>query len=205
MTLTAWLPLLAIGSIFVFIARTIITGLFTSSLRTIPGPWYSRFTHLVLKYHIVTGKRIYYVDQLHRTFGPVVRIAPGEVAVSDLEGYAAIHKIGSGFFKSPWYDVVNSKESGIFGERNPHAHAQRRRLFAQAFSNTALQKNWAEHVRHKAERAVERIRDDAQAGEADIFKWWTLMATDVVAHLAFGESFDMLELGKVGLFGSLIQ
>jgi cytochrome P450 len=179
------------------ILRILYIGFVSCHLSSIPGPWYSRFTHLILKFYIITGRRIHYVDSLHQKYGSVVRIAPNEVAVSDLEGFANIHKIGGGFLKSPWYETLVAREPGIFAQRDPNLHAARRRLFAQAFSNSALQRNWATEIHEKARLAVARIKADALTSEADILKWWTLLATDVIAHLAFGESFDMLELGKV--------
>lgn len=45
---------------------------------------------------------------------------------------------------------------------------------------------------------IARIEEEIEkTGTADIFKWWTFMATDVIGELSFGESFRMLELGKV--------
>lgn len=45
---------------------------------------------------------------------------------------------------------------------------------------------------------IARIEEEIEkTGAADIFKWWTFMATDVIGELSFGESFRMLELGKV--------
>lgn len=45
---------------------------------------------------------------------------------------------------------------------------------------------------------IARIEEEIeQTDAADIFKWWTFMATDVIGELSFGESFRMLELGKV--------
>jgi cytochrome P450 len=198
MTLTVLLLLYALGAPCFFFVRALYIGFFHRTLSSIPGPWYSRYTHLVLQFYTLTGRRIHYVHHLHCKYGGVVRITPDEVAVSDLDGYAKIHKIGSGFLKAPSYEtLVANGEPGIFAERDPHRHAARRRLFAQAFSNSALQRNWASEIHQKAHRAVARIKADALAGDADILKWWTLMATDVIAHLAFGESFDMLEIGKV--------
>ncbi|KAF2016936.1 cytochrome P450 [Aaosphaeria arxii CBS 175.79] len=171
----------------------------TSALSTLPGPWYSKYTNIVLRYHILTGRRIFYVDALHQRYGGVVRIAPREVAVSDISGIAKIHKIGSGFLKSEFYqNLTPTREPGIFAMQDPHAHAARRRLFARAFSNSNLKTNWESEVRSKAELAVQKIKQDAvgSAKGADVLKWWTLMATDVIAHLSFGESFHMLELGK---------
>jgi cytochrome P450 len=142
------------------------------------------------------------VDDLHRKYGDVVRIAPGEVAVADIAGVSQIHKIGSGFLKSNFYaNLTPTREPGIFAMQNPHDHSARRKLFARAFSNSSMKGNWEAEIRHKTTLAVDQIRKGAtQTGEgADVLKWWTLMATDVITHLSFGESFGMLEQGKVGL------
>lgn len=148
---------------------------------------------------MLSGRRIFYVDDLHRQHGSVVRIAPNEVAISDLAGVAKIHKVGSGFLKSAFYQKLVASEPGIFSMKDPHDHAVRRKLFARAFSNSSLRVNWEPEVRMKVELAVRKIQEDAsrQSKGADILKWWTLMATDVIAHLSFGDSFEMLELGKV--------
>jgi cytochrome P450 len=137
----------------------------------------------------------------------VVRIAPNEVAVADIAGVSQIHKIGSGFLKSAFYaNLTPTREPGIFAMRDPHAHAARRKLFARAFSNSSLRANWEVEVRKKAEAAVQRIKQDASGAQqgADILKWWTLLATDVIAHLSFGESFNMLELGQVRCFAASV-
>ncbi|KAF2848758.1 cytochrome P450 3A17 [Plenodomus tracheiphilus IPT5] len=170
-----------------------------SPLSKIPGPWYSRYTNLVLRFQTLSGRRIFYTDGLHQRYGGVVRISPTEVAVADVAAVAKIHKIGGGFLKSAFYQKLTpTREPGIFAMIDPHAHAARRKLFARAFSNTSLRANWEVDIRHKAELAVQRIKDDALNAPtgADVLKWWTLMATDVIAHLSFGESFNMLQLGK---------
>lgn len=142
------------------------------------------------------------MDDLHHKYGGVVRIAPNEVAVADLAGVSQIHKIGSGFLKSTFYaNLTPTREPGIFAMRDLHAHAARRKLFARAFSNSSLRANWEVEVRKKVELALQRIKQDATGSKqgADVLKWWTLLATDVIAHLSFGESFNMLELGQVRL------
>ncbi|KAK8078510.1 hypothetical protein PG996_004680 [Apiospora saccharicola] len=174
---------------------------------------------------------MYYIHSLHQRYGPVVRITPQDVAVADLDGFAQIHRVGSAFLKGPWYDSV---KPGIFRERDPKKHSERRRLFARAFSKTALRANWEPAVRQTVEKAVGRIKaeammqqqqqkknkkpttgkkgsDDADdedgdvIGKADILKWWTFMATDVIAHLSFGESFDMVGLGRTTPYIHAIQ
>ncbi|KAJ4335560.1 hypothetical protein N0V95_008874 [Ascochyta clinopodiicola] len=170
-----------------------------STVSKLPGTWHSKYSNFALRFHTLTGRRIFYVDDLHRKYGDVVRIAPGEVAVADIAGVAQVHKIGSGFLKSNFYtNLTPTREPGIFAMQNPHDHAARRKLFARAFSNSSMKGNWEAEIRRKTTLAVEQIRKAAvQPGKgADVLKWWTLMATDVITHLSFGESFDMLEQGK---------
>ena len=80
---------------------------------------------------------------------------------------------------------------------------QRRKLFARGFSKSYLREHWEPVVREKTALAVEKIKRDASNGTADLLKWWTFMATDIVGVLGFGESFGMLELGKVSRYQSL--
>ncbi|KAI8934744.1 hypothetical protein NX059_008432 [Plenodomus lindquistii] len=197
MVLSKLLP--AIGLAIIAYAIKIFWTGHQSPLSKLPGPWYSRYTNIVLRFYTLSGRRIFYVDELHQRYGSVVRICPTEVAVADVTAVAQIHKIGGGFLKSPFYKKLTpNHEPGIFAMLDPHDHAARRKLFARAFSNSNLRTNWEVDVRRKAELAVQRIKQDALEAPngADVLKWWTLMATDVIAHLSFGESFNMLELGK---------
>ncbi|KXH62598.1 cytochrome P450 [Colletotrichum nymphaeae SA-01] len=180
----------------VFSALVLLRGL-TCSITHVPGPWHTRFVNYALKYHVLVGQRMHYVHSLHLKYGSFVRISPTEVAIADPDSFNAIHKIGSGFTKGPWYsDVTAGREPGIVFMTDPKEHALRRRLLARAFTTNSLRENWEPVVREKVEVAVSHIRADALKGNADILKWWMLMTTDVIAHLSFGESFKALELGE---------
>lgn len=171
---------------------------YTGPLSQIPGPSVARWTNLRLKLHVLIGERVHYVQKLHEKYGPVVLISPTEIAISDLEATKAIHKVNSGFVKSPWYPKLKkSAHPGIFAMTDVREHANRRRLIAQSFSNSNLLK-WEDVVRTKADLAVRRIREEAERnGQTKILKWFTFMATDSIGQLSFGDSFRMLEQGKI--------
>lgn len=171
------------------LASKILRGL-TSPLSKVPGPWHTRFTNLRLKLAVVTGQRMYYIDQLHQTYGPYVRIAPGEVAVNDTAGFSKIHRIGGDFTKSDWYRNVTRQHDrqNIFVIPNTKAHAARRKLLARPFSKTFLNEHWHDTVRDMCKLAVAKIRQDAVSGKADVLKWWTCMAMDISGRLMYGES-----------------
>lgn len=177
-----------------------------SPLYSIPGPWLAKFTSLPLKFHIIRGRRAQYIHSLHQTHGPVVRIAPNEVDVADLQGYHAIHKIGNGLHKSQWYPRFRTAfaEQDVFSETNSKNHGIRRKLLSRPFSKSNLKQSWEPLVNDKARFAVQRMKALAEAGTCNIFDWWTFFATDVIGKVSFGESFGMLELGKVSyLFNSV--
>ncbi|KAI9740614.1 MAG: hypothetical protein M1834_005195 [Cirrosporium novae-zelandiae] len=179
-----------------WIIQTVNVAYFTP-LRYVPGPWYAKFTHLVLKRNVLAGRRLHYIHKLHEKYGPVVRIAPNEIDVSDLEGFREIHRIGSGFLKAPWYQKFRSGPvQDVFSMINPKQHAIRRKLLARPFSNTALRENWEPLVLQKARLAISNIKKEAQNGPVDVMKWWTLMTADIIGQVAFGEPFEMLERGQ---------
>jgi cytochrome P450 len=144
---------------------------------------------------------------LHARYGSVVRISPDEVAISDPEGLATIHRIGSGFRKTDWYTKFTAQpEKGadfkgtIFTMTEPKVHAARRRLFARPFSRTFLMQHWHDTVREMTRFAVRRMKETAAGndGKLDVLQWWTFMTMDVSGRLMFGHDFDNLSRGTVG-------
>lgn len=177
----------------------ILRRAYFTPIRVIPGPWYAKFTSLWLKAQVLTGRRIHYVHDMHLKYGPIVRIAPEELDISDATAFKEIHRIGGGFLKSSWYHSFRKGDTqDVFSMINAREHAQRRKLFAPLFSNTALMNNWYPVIVHMANLAVNNIKREAlENGQVDVFKWWTFMTADVISHLSFGEPFGMTEHGKV--------
>lgn len=146
----------------------------------------------------MNGQRAFYVHELHQKYGSVVRLQPDEVVVSDLAAYREIHRIGSGFIKSDWYKYSTPGiEDNIFALTDVQRHSARRRLLARPFSRSSLLANFQDLVTDRVRLAVAKIKEEASRGPCDMMKWWTLMTTDVVARVAFGEESRLLETGEV--------
>ncbi|KAF4871280.1 Cytochrome P450 monooxygenase cypX [Colletotrichum siamense] len=173
-----------------------------SPLKYIPGPWYSHFTHYVLKYHVVMGRRIFYVDDLHRKYGDIVRLSPGEVSVVSVDGHRKIYSVSSRCTKHEWYLKFGGHPyPGLFTMTDHSEHAQRRKMFARAFSKSQLIVQWEDTIKVIAKKAVDRIANDLKEnGKADVLKWWTFMTSDISGELMFGESWDMLGKGQKNEF-----
>ncbi|KAE8154108.1 cytochrome P450 [Aspergillus avenaceus] len=190
------IPAIASALVFVYVLSVVYRSQ-QSRLSNLPGPWYTKFTDLPLRYKVVTGQRPRYVHTLHEKYGPVVRIGPDEADIADIAGAREIHRIGSGFLKDPWYTLLNRKDTqSIFTTTDPKFHNAHRRLLSAPMSDLSL-KSMEPLIDARIRLTVQKIQEEMKAvGVADIYKWWFFMATDVIGELTFGESFRMTEKGQ---------
>jgi len=68
-------------------------------LRHIPGPFLARFTRLWYFVEIYKGSFERTNIELHKKYGPIVRIAPKEYSIDDVEAAKIIYGHGSQFVK----------------------------------------------------------------------------------------------------------
>lgn len=151
----------------------------------------------------MTGQRAFYIHALHEQYGPVVRIAPNEVAFSSTAAWHTIHKIGTKFRKDSWWyqnqapTQYDDDTCGVFGVVNHKKAAQRRRLYQQVATRSTV-KQWEPLFVDIIDAAISKMKQDMkQNGTADVYKWWSYMTTDVLGEVAFGEPFHMVRDGKV--------
>ncbi|WDK22095.1 cytochrome P450 [Colletotrichum graminicola] len=201
-------PKVVLSAVFALSILSLIRSYFLCPLKHIPGPWYTLITHYVLKFNTIRARRIHYIHSLHQRYGTVVRISPYQVSVADPDAFVAIHRIGSGFYKSPFYEDLTGPAGigiGLFSITDPKRHAARRKLFARAFTKASVRQNCEPVVREKVRKAVDRIKAEAAHGSSDVLHWWLLMASDVIGQLSFGESFELLETGKKNEFVEMLH
>ncbi|KAG6106322.1 hypothetical protein E4U14_004684 [Claviceps sp. LM454 group G7] len=170
---------------------------FDAQLVRIPGPIISRFTSLMLKINTLRGQRTRYIHSLHQQYGPFVRVAPREVSISDLDSVRQIHRIGTPFRKAAWYKKITQQppddQCTVFAIQDPRKASARRKLFQRSTTRAAVQQ-WEPVVARLANLTVQNIKRDISAkGTADVAKWWSMMAADVLTSLAFGESYRIIE------------
>ncbi|KAI0394130.1 cytochrome P450 [Xylariaceae sp. FL0594] len=174
-------------------------------LSNVPGPWYSKFTGSVATYYWLTGQKPAYVHSLHLIYGPVVRVSPREVYIAAPDDVKSVFHIKNEYPKSKWYlDFVPFAET-IFNTPDVEKHRRLRRLLSSPLSESGL-KSFIPQIDSKVKLAIQRMREEQESrGVADIYKWWLFLTTDVIGELSFGESFRMLESGKLNQYASDLQ
>ncbi len=71
-----------------------------TSIRSIPGPFFAKFSNLWLLLQARQGKRYKSVDEAHAKYGKLVRIQPNHVSIADESAIQDVYGHGNGFLKS---------------------------------------------------------------------------------------------------------
>ncbi|KAH9896299.1 cytochrome P450 [Xylariomycetidae sp. FL2044] len=183
-------------------------------LRGIPAPFPAQFTNFWLLSVCRRGKRHLVVDELHRKYGPLVRIQPNHISVADDEAIPVIYGHGNGFLKSEFYDAFVSIRRGLFNTRDRAEHTRKRKLVSNTFAPKSVGQ-FEPYIRHNLETFVDKwdeLIENAPFGggsgggvgahdsksktaHVDCLKWFNYVAFDTIGDLAFGAPFGMLEAG----------
>lgn len=158
----------------------IIWNIFLSPLRPIPGPLLAKATSKWLLFIDLAGNRTTTLHNLHKRYGPAVRVGPKEVSYANVEAVKEIYSQQTQYMKAPIYDDFSKPYIGIFSMRNKAEHSQRRRLLSHAFSQSNLN-NTEPLIKQKVEKLVTII--DGQAGKLqDMLLLFRLLAFDIIGN-----------------------
>jgi cytochrome P450 len=169
-------------------------------LRHFPGPQLCaayRFPYVIEN---VRGRLPQKVLELHQKYGPVVRIAPNELAFAQAEAWNDIYGLQPGRIQHQ-KDRASylPPEDRDFGAGLIHAsdgaHARLRRIFGQAFTPKALEGMSGTLIKY-SDMLVEQLR--LAVGNypvQDISAWFNFTTFDLTGEFALGEAFHCLEKG----------
>lgn len=119
-----------------------IERLFLSPLSRIPGPklaaltgWYETYFDVYLP-----GQYVFKIKQLHDQYGPIVRITPREVSISDCDFLDEIYSPGSGQKRDKDFEKVKALgiNSSVGGAWQHDLHRKRRQPLNPYFSNAMI-------------------------------------------------------------------
>lgn len=167
-------------------------------LSRLPGNYISKWTSIPSLIQLVKGTQPKYIHSLFLKYGPVVRLGPNQVCFSDVIAFQQIYNIQETFVKSTIYETVaESPAPSAFNTIETDMHRAQRELMVPGLCEAAVGRLYTS-ISSKVLLAVRRMEEETrQNGFTDIYKWWTLMTADVMGEITFGQSFRLLEEGKV--------
>ncbi|KAF4832790.1 Pisatin demethylase [Colletotrichum tropicale] len=166
-------------------------------LRKVPGPFLARFTRLWLLREYIGPHHEKTNIELHKKYGPVVRIAPGQYSIDSPEAAKLIYAAGGQFPKSDWYHAWGHPVNrNLLSQTDRKAQSNMRRQVSSVYSMSSMV-HYEPFVDECTDKLVRRFSEFAADGQSfDLGHWLQCYAFDVIGKITFSESFGCLDDGK---------
>ncbi|KAE9367607.1 cytochrome P450 monooxygenase [Stipitochalara longipes BDJ] len=186
-------------AIFVYIVYGIVYRLYLSPIAHIPGPKLAALTRLYEAYYdlYLGGQYTFKIIELHKEYGPIVRISPWELHVSDPDFFDTLYASpasGRKRDKYDWFTKSFGLDKSIFGTPQHDLHRIRRGALSQYFSMASVRRLQPE-IQERVDVLLQRLKEFRDTGEILIASWAFAAYTnvDIVMMYCFGRCDNRLE------------
>ncbi|KAG4433709.1 hypothetical protein IFR05_010818 [Cadophora sp. M221] len=182
------------------LVNNVIYNLWQHPLHGIPGPKIAGATYLYQSYYGLRGTSTYYkrIREMHAQYGPVIRITPDEVHLSDTDNYEIINCVGTKYAKSTqFYDGFTIGYSTFSCGPND-IHRIRRGMLEPFFSRRNVM-NLEYIVQERAQNLSNLVAAKFAKNEAvDLHHTFRSISVDVITEYAFGSCYNLMEKEDLG-------
>ncbi|EXJ65883.1 uncharacterized protein A1O5_10859 [Cladophialophora psammophila CBS 110553] len=185
-----------------------------TGINHIPGPVFASCTNL-WRFFVVWGRRpeLEHI-RLHEKYGPLVRLGPRVLSVSDPAAIPVIYALHSGFVKSGFYPVQQTIAKGrrlytMFSTTDEKFHAKLRRAVSNAYAMSTLvqfEPLVDSTILAFLEQLEKRFADKpGPDGICDFSRWLQFYAFDVIGELTYSKRLGFVDRGVDidGIIGNL--
>ncbi len=165
-------------------------NVFLHPLRKFPGPLSHRMTVLPRIVWQVRGRLPFHVCELHKRYGPVVRIGPNELVFSSPQGWLDIYghrKAGEEEFPKfeGTYDLFPHLPKSIINA-NRQDHSALRRQLSHGFSDRSMREQ-EPIIGSYVDLLISRLKGVVEKKSSQNLREWYNYATfDIIGDLSFG-------------------
>lgn len=198
-------------AVVVYAVYQIIYCRYFHPLAKFPGPFWASITRLWFASWCTQpiGEEYGMWRRLHAEYGPIVRVTPTLLLVSDATKLPLIYSRQAA--KSPAYGAASTMmTTPIMNIEDAKTHAYHRKVIAGSYSLTSVKRMEPlidARIAHLLSALDERFCVPGGGGKVkfDFAPWASYMAYDVISEIAFGAPFGFVEQGKDigGLLGTL--
>ena len=182
----------------IVIAYFLLYNKLRPGLRDIPGPRLAAYTRLWRLYDVYRGHAHTTAIALHGRYGPVVRIGPNHVSLSDPALIPVIYGTKDNYLKTGFYPIQSiswkkKPQMNLFSARDPEYHRVGKRKVGAAYSLPNLLQS-EKAIDSCVELFMHRLGDFASRAESvDLGVWLEYFASDVVGEVTFAKKLGFLE------------
>jgi cytochrome P450 len=148
---------------------------------------------------VAFGQTLNQADHCHVSTGPVVRITPNEVHLSDPENYEMIYRVGTKYWKDPGFYGAFGLDTTGFGAISNELHRVRRAVLNPCFSRKAVLE--LEGIVHaKVQKLCDQMADAFQGHRpVDLHHGFRAVSVDVITDYAIDNCYNLLDKPGFGI------
>ncbi|KAI1300027.1 cytochrome P450 [Xylaria venustula] len=186
-------PQLVVWTLFLVAFSLAIYRLYAHPLSKVPGPFLARITELWRTVHYFRGTWFDNILELHRKYGPIVRISPNEVSVVSPDLTKSVYSHGKGTVKTDWYDTwatlggPGNTSHGIFDTTDPKQHGFLRKRVSTVYSLSFFisMELKVQEVINSLWKKFDEFEQNQEP--INLSNWVSYFTYDVVATLCYSE------------------
>ncbi|KAH6949386.1 cytochrome P450 [Ilyonectria sp. MPI-CAGE-AT-0026] len=160
--------------------------LFFHSLRHIPGPFWAKVTSFYFLPSTFRADRVYVLEKLHQKYGPIVRVGPNEVSLSDWKMYRPVYTSKQNFKDPRFYGAFAFLGHGnVFASTDAADHSGRRKLQAKSYSQQEIAAH-ASTIVEKTDVLIDRLlksASDSPTQTADAYDLLGAWGLEIICNL----------------------
>ncbi|KAI3326233.1 cytochrome P450-like protein [Xylariaceae sp. AK1471] len=196
---------IALAFAAIFLLTIAVQRLFLSPLSRIPGPKLAALTYYYQSYYEFfphRGQFLFKCDELHKKYGPVIRIGPDEVHINDPWYWDETYPPPSRRrHKSPLYYWMGGM--GSFGDTSmfttlDHDHHRIRKSAVGTFFSKQKVRELEPRLRTKVLLLRQRLLERTGPGTVDLKDAFTALTLDIISEYCFGGSLGALDRSDMG-------
>ncbi|KAF2875655.1 cytochrome P450 [Massariosphaeria phaeospora] len=190
-----------------------IYNIYFHPLSHVPGPILWTSTRLRYLLSIWSGYLHTDIQDLHRKYGQIIRVAPDEVSFAVPDAWSQIYSNTSGtpaFPKSKlWHGAAPGRPMSVLNALDPKVHARFRKAMDPAFTEKAVRAQ-EPVIQTRVALFISQLDKLVAAAKenegviVNIVRWLAFVTFDVVGDLGFGETFGCLETSEYHPWVSMI-
>ncbi|RYP19935.1 hypothetical protein DL765_003083 [Monosporascus sp. GIB2] len=154
------------SAVAIYFASLSIYRLFFHPLAKFPGPWLAAITRYYEAYYDIVqdGQYTFKIAQLHRKYGPIIRISPYELHVMNPAYFEKLYRHDGRWDKYAWaYDAFSAKGATVC-TADHYVHKARRAPLSPLFSKAKVAGR-QDLVRRHVEAFCDKISEFAATGK----------------------------------------
>ena len=192
-----WLILYALTLLICYTLYGAIKRLYLSPISHVPGPklavlsfWYEFYYDVILK-----GRYTWKIAELHKQYGPIIRINPFEVHIDDPDFYDEVYVLGNKRKSEQWAWTVPmfGAPNSILATLDHDLHRRRRQPYQNFFSKQSIRK-YSHVIQLTADRLCSKLAEHQTHGmKINLMHAWTAFTADIVSAYSFPHSYGLLD------------